>query len=378
MATIDERRGHSPLDAALDIFRIRQVFNGIVRTRDVVTAIRSDGAFLDAVRRGILPLPSDHRPPPRDIFGPLRGAAPPPLPGRVGVVASGGSGALASLAGVAKALEDSGTPVSVYSVCSGSALFGFPLGAGMTPDETAEFTASIRPEDYVDIGWREIAALVPTLARGWCGLLRGDKLEALYRSQLGDLTLAQLRTPTYAPVWNIEHNRLDYVGPRTHPDMPVAHAIRMAVSLPLFIQPVVLDGQSWCDGGIVDIFPVRPVLDIEPAVEVAVAVNCFYPHEFGGEDVTGWDRRPLSIVSAASQVRTCQQAELAREHLARLRGAARTLLVEPVPYGKVAGTGFYEQFLDTREWPEFMRAGRAAMLDSLRRAAPQRDRLTAA
>jgi len=372
MASIEEPRGHSPLDAALDIFRIRQVFNAIVRTRDVVTAVRSDTALLDAVRRGILPLPSDRRPPPRHIFGPLRGAAPPPLPGRVGVVASGGSGALASLTGVAKALEDSGTRVSVYSVCSGSALFGFPLGAGMTPDEVAEFTASIRPEDYVDIGWREIAAFVPTLGRGWCGLLRGDKLEAFYRGQLGDLTLAQLRTPTYAPVWNIEHNRLDFVGPRTHPDMPVAHAIRMAVSLPLFIQPVVLDGQSWCDGGIVDIFPVRPVLDIEPAVQVAVAVNCFYPHEFGGEDVTGWDRRPLSIVSAASQVRTCQQAELAREHLARLRGAARTLLVEPVPYWKVAGTGFYEQFLDTREWPEFMRAGRTAMLASLRRQAPAR------
>ena len=138
MAAIDDRRGHSPLDAALDIFRIRQVFNVIVRTRDVVTAIGGDTAFLDAVRRGLLPLPSDRRPPPRHVFGPLRRTAPPPLPGRVGVVATGGSGALAALIGVAKALQDSGTGVSVYSVCSGSALFGFPLGAGMTPGEAAE------------------------------------------------------------------------------------------------------------------------------------------------------------------------------------------------------------------------------------------------
>jgi len=94
--------------------------------------------------------------------------------------------------------------------------------------------------------------------------------------------------------------------------------------------------------------------------------------------VTGWDRRPLSIVSAASQVRTCQQAELAREHLARLRDEARTLLIEPVPYGKVAGTGFYEQFLDTREWPEFMRAGRAAMLAALREAGSPAGRVSAA
>jgi len=109
----------------------------------------------------------------------------------------------------------------------------------------------------------------------------------------------------------------------------------------LFGAAKALDGLSWCDGGIVDIFPVRPVLDLEPAVDAAVAVNGLYPHEFSGEDITGWDARPLS------------------------RGA-RTLLVEPVPYRKVAGTGFYQQLLDTREWPEFMRAGRAAMLAALR------------
>ncbi len=365
MVTTDRQRSRSALDAALDVFRMRQYFNVIVGARDVARAVRSDARFLDTVRRGLVPLPLDRWPAPGQVFGPLPGPAPAPLEGRVGVVATGGSGALASLVGVAKALEDSGTEVSVYSVCSGSALFGFPLGAGMPPEEVAEFTASMRPVDYIDVGWREIASLLPTLARGWCGILRGDKLEAFYRRHFGELTLAQLRTPTYAPVWNVEHNRLDFIGPRTHPDLPVARAVRMAVSLPLFVQPVVLGEQSWCDGGIVDIFPVRPVLDIEPAVDAAVAVNGFYPHEFGGEDVAGWDTRPLSIVAAASQVRTCQQVQLAREHLARLRRAARTILVEPVPYWKVAGTGFYEQFIDTREWPQFMRAGREAALAAL-------------
>lgn len=68
-------------------------------------------------------------------------------------------------------------------------------------------------------------------------------------------------------------------------------------------------------------------------------------------------------------MRTCQQAGLARENLARLRREARTLLVEPVPYWKVGGTGFYKQFLDNGEWPEFMRAGRAATLAALREQA---------
>jgi NTE family protein len=365
----DDSGRRTALDAAVDIHRVRQYFNVIVRAGDIALAAGQDARFLRALRRGMLPLPTDRRPAPGRVFEPAQGAAPPRLAGRVGVVATGGSGAMACLVGVAKALEDSGTPVSVYSVCSGSALFGFPLGAGLTPDEVAELTASVRAADYIDVGWREMAALVPTLARGWNGILRGDKLEAFYRSHLGDLTLRQLRTPTYAPIWNVEHNRLAFVGPRTYPDMPVAHAIRMAVSMPLLMRPVVLDELSWCDGGIVDIFPVRPVLDIEPPVDVAVAVNAFYPTEFQGDDMTGWGDRLFSIVAAAAQVRTCQHVELAREHLARLRRGVRTLLVEPVPYRKVAGTGFYGQFLDNSEWPEFMRAGRSAMLDVLRQQA---------
>ena len=99
MAASEGGRSHGALDAALDIFRVRQYFNVIVRARDVATAVRSDARFLDTVRRGILPLPFDRQPAPRHIFGPLRSPAPPPLAGRVGVVATGGSGALASLIG---------------------------------------------------------------------------------------------------------------------------------------------------------------------------------------------------------------------------------------------------------------------------------------
>jgi NTE family protein len=375
MTSAAGERSSSPLDVALDVFRMKQYFDVVVRAREVASAVTRDVRFIDTVRRGLLPLPFDRRPsPPSQVFGTSVAPVPPGLAGRVAVVTTGGSGALASLVGVARALEETGTAVSVYSVCSGAALFGFPLGAGMSAVEVAELTASMVPRQYVDLGWRELALLIPTLGRGWAGLLRGDRIEAFYRRHLGDLTLGRLAIPTYAPIWNVEHNRLDYLGPRTYPDLPVARAIRMAVSLPLFVQPVTLDGLSWCDGGLVDIFPVHPVLDLEPPVDRAIALNGFYPHDFEGEDATGWERRPLSIVNAAAQVRTSQQAQLARENIARLRAAAETVLVEPVPYQKVAGTGFYEQFIDTTEWPEFMRAGRASMLDTLRVPAEGRRR----
>jgi NTE family protein len=133
-----------------------------------------------------------------------------------------------------------------------------------------------------------------------------------------------------------------------------------------------MNGGFWCDGGIVDIFPVRPVLDIEEPCEVALALNCFYPPEFAGEDATGWEHRAASILYIASQARTCQQAELARQNLRRLRAHTHVLLVEPVPYTKVQGLGFYRQFLDTTDWPQFMRAGRRTCREALQADANRR------
>ncbi len=233
----------------------------------------------------------------------------------VALIATGGSGALASVVGVARGLEEAGVRPSVISLCSGSALFGFPIAAGIPAEEVAAFTLALSPDDYVDVDWPRMLRLLPTGARGFAGVIRGDALERSYRRLLGDMTLGDLPIPAYVPIWNIEENRLEYLGSRTYPDVTVARAIHMAVTLPLFIEPVALGGYHWCDGGIVDIFPVHPVLDIEEPCDVALAINGFYPPGFVGEDATGWQHRLGSIFYVASQVRTCQQIQLAARTL---------------------------------------------------------------
>lgn len=362
------------LDSVLDVFRLRQYFDVVVRARDVLSEVRRDAGFVDLVRRALLPLPVDRRRP--VDRRPFPSGRPVELPAlrdrRIAVVATGGSGALASVVGVVRAFEEAGLQPSALAMCSGSALFGFPLAAGVPAEEVADFVLSFHPADYVDVDWRKLAMLVPTAGRGFAGLLVGDRLEQTYRRLLGDRTLGELAIPAYAPVWNVERNRTEYLGPRTHPELPVARAVHMAVALPLFFDPVPLDGGYWCDGGIVDIFPVHPVLDIEPRPDAVLAVNGFYPPGFAGEDASGWRDRRLSIVDVASQVRTSQQAQLARENLARLRAATEVHLLEPVPYDTVKGAGFYRQFLDTADWPEFMRAGRIAAADALEQAAVSR------
>jgi len=349
------------LSAALDVFRLRQYFNVITATREWVDGIRDDAGLLDDVRRATFTLPGERprrverRPfPPSDPFGVewLEGK-------RLALMATGGSGALASVVGAARALEEAGVRPAVISLCSGSALFGFPVAAGIPAAEVAEFLLGFEPDDYVDVDWRTLGALVPTVGRGFAGVIRGERIEATFRRLLGDRTLGELEIPAYAPVWCVEENRLEYIGPRTHPDLTVARAIRMAIALPLFVKPVPLDGRFWCDGGLVDIFPVRPVLELEQPCDAALAINGFYPPDFAGEDASGWQERRASILYVASQVRTCQQTELARINLRRLRAATEVLMIEPVPYDKVRGVGFYRQFLNPSEWPTFMRSGRA-------------------
>lgn len=364
----------TPLDLVLDIHRVRQYFDTVLRAGEFAAALRQDAGFLDALRRTVLPLPGERRQRPVNPFRPDRpagrsaggprvgrtaGRSAEGLPaGRLAVVAGGGSGATACLVGVAQALADTGRRPDLYSLCSGSALFGFPLAAGLAPVEVADLLLGLEPRECVDVAWRSLAAAPIRLGRGFTGLLRGDRIEAYFRRHLGGRTLGELPIPAYAPIWSVQHNRLEYLGPRTHPDLPVARAIRMSISMPLFFEPVELAGQHWCDGGIVDIMPVHPVLELEPPVAAAVAVNVFYPPGFAGEDATGWERAPASILRAASQVRTSQHIALARANLDRLRGACPTLLLEPVPYVAVRGTGFYRQFVDTAQWPDFMRAGR--------------------
>ena len=360
----------TPVDAATDIFRVKQYFGVALELREWARTVRTDAGFVDLVRRAVLPLPW-WGPPRAPAVAPLpvfRSRAPGRLAGkRVAVASSGGSGALASLVGVARALEETRTPVSCWSLCSGGALFGFPLAAGRSADEVAELLLGLTARDLVDVDWGGLARAPMRLGRGLTGVVRGERIEETCRRLVGDLTLGDLPVPAYAPIWNVEENRVEYLGPRTYPQVSVAKAIRMALALPPVFEPVALGGYHWCDGGIVDILPVHPVLDMEAPPDVVLAVNGFHPPGLRGEDATGWDDQSLSILQLAGQVRSSQHVQLARENLARLRAAVPDVrLIEPVPYDVVRGTGFYRQFLDPTDWPTFIRAGYDAARAALR------------
>ncbi|MGZ6140941.1 MAG: patatin-like phospholipase family protein, partial [Myxococcaceae bacterium] len=275
---------------------------------------------------------------------------------KVAVVVSGGSGATSACVGVQRAFEEASLEPAALSASSGSVLFAVLWACGIDSAAVARFWLGLRRADYVDVDWAALARSAGHAMGGWGGLLRGEALERSIRGLVGDRRLGETRLPFSMPVWNIDRNRVEVLGTRATPDVPVAVAARVAIAIPIFVEPVQLGANAYGDGGIVDIFPVRPVLEVAP--DRILGLNCYLPAGFEGEDVTGWRERSFGILRASGQLRWSGMVALAREQ-ARLAGDRLTLL-QPVSYEAVRGGKFYETFVDRRRWPGFMNAGREA------------------
>jgi NTE family protein len=336
---------------------------------DLAEDLREDFSFVRVLARQLLR--GADAPPgldPAAVFAPLR---PQPLPAlrrkRIGIVASGGSGATASLIGVKRAFEEAGLEVAALSACSGSMLFASLWACGLSSDEMAEFWLTLRSRDYVDPDWLELARAGLRRFRDFGGILRGEAVERSFRRRLGAMSLGRTPVPLHAVAWNVDRNRIEYLGSRTTPRLAVARAVRTAISIPLFVEPVRIGRHLYGDGGVVSIFPVRPLVDLEEPFDLVLGINCYCPPHFLGEDIGNWRRQDWAILRASGQLRWCVYLELAREN-ARLLGD-RLTLIHPVPYAEVRGARFYESFLDRRGWPGFMRAGQRAARSALRRMA---------
>ena len=56
-------------------------------------------------------------------------------------------------------------------------------------------------------------------------------------------------------VTNVTRRSAEYLGPDTHPDMPISTAVRMSCSVPLYFGAVKYDDCWYVDGSIIDNFP---------------------------------------------------------------------------------------------------------------------------
>jgi len=345
---------------------LRVLFDLTTLGREVAADLREDLSFAKTLARRLTPLARFEKAPqvPDPIFDPEVPLSVPSLKGkRIALCASGGSGATAALCGIKRALEEAGLEVAAISACSGATLFGSLWAMGLSAEDIARFWLSLRTSDYLDPDWTRVGRGLVRGFRRWGGVVRGDALERIYDERLGGALLGDTEIPFWAVVWNIDRNQVEFLSTRDNPGIPLARAVRCAISIPIFVEPVRIGEHLYGDGGIVDVFPARPILDELDSYDLVIGVNSYLPADFEGTDVGGWYDHPLAILEASGQLRYAIYLELAREHVRDFGSKLR--LLQPVPHEEVRGAKFYESFLDRSSWHRFMRLGHQAMRDVL-------------
>src|SRR3954452_5879694 len=309
----------TPLDT-LDPFNMKVQLS---RLNDVGALGRRMVSDLDAVRtarRALLPLPlvDRQRKAPTKIFPPFKGRPIPSLRNKkIGLVLSGGSGACVTLCGVARALEEAGVEPEAISFCSGSALWGSMMAAGLSGQEMVDQSLNWQSQDYLDSGWTGLPRVALAAMRGFSGLAKGEAVEKLFDRQLWHMSLGETMIPVYAPVYNIDCGKLETFGSKITPELTVAEIVRIAVALPLLVEAVRVGEHLYADGGVVDVFPAQPLLDHEK-LDLVIGVNSILPRGFEVEDISGWTDRPLGFMTGSRQISYAGPLELARRSVRRL------------------------------------------------------------
>jgi NTE family protein len=211
---------------------------------------------------------------------------------RIGLVLGGGGARGAAHIGVLKELERLRIPVDAIAGTSMGAVVGSLYASGKTPDELEELVLSIDWADaFVDSTRRQDlsfrrkqddSAFPVKLELGVRGgevqlpkgLIQGQKLQLILREQLlhvSDISdFDQLPTPFRAVASDIETGE-----PHVMSGGDLALAARASMSAPGIFSPVVVDGRSLVDGGLVGNVPVEVIHDMD--VDIVIAVDVEFP-----------------------------------------------------------------------------------------------------
>ncbi len=240
------------------------------------------------------------------------------------VLGSGGARGLAHI-GVIQALEEQGWQIASIAGSSMGALVGGLYAAGKL-DDYRQWVCNIRRFDVLRL---------LDLSLGSSGLVKGERLIATLRQQLGDAAIEQLAIPFTAVATELQEGREIWLTQGSLFD-----AIRASIGIPLFFHPYQHQGRMLIDGGVINPVPLAPVFRDNHQKLIAVNLNgpALPPAELqtllGEEKSHGlqqrlsefWARLPrthahnetlqLGMLEVASQALELMQEVIARQRLA--------------------------------------------------------------
>ncbi len=161
---------------------------------------------------------------------------------KTGLVLSGGGARGFAHLGVIQALNEAGIFPDIISGTSAGALAGVLYADGYSPKEILKLFNTGSRLDFMR----------PALPRE--GLLQISGVTKVLKANLRASTFEELKTPLVVAATDLHNGKAVYFSKGNLLDPVIASA-----SIPVLFQPVIINGISYVDGGVLDNLPVRPI-----------------------------------------------------------------------------------------------------------------------
>lgn len=163
---------------------------------------------------------------------------------KIGIVLSGGGIRGIAHLGVMKAFNNVGIKFSHVSGTSAGSIAGAFYAAGMDPEEVLNVFVKTRLLKFI------------RPAMGSLGLINIEYLTGLLKEYLPNENIEDLKVPLTIATTNFSEGSLVYFDKG-----PLIRAVLASSCIPGIFKPIMIDGQMYVDGGILNNFPVEPLLN---------------------------------------------------------------------------------------------------------------------
>jgi NTE family protein len=162
---------------------------------------------------------------------------------KIGLVLSGGGSRGIAHLGMIKALLEFEVPIDIISGSSSGAIAGALFSYGYAPDEILTIVSEIS----------FLKLLKPAISK--TGLLRMDSTENLFRKYFAEDDFNALKIPLTVCTTDLCRGRSVYFS-----EGPLLKPLMASSCIPVFFDPINIDGELYVDGGLLNNFPTQPLL----------------------------------------------------------------------------------------------------------------------
>ena len=171
---------------------------------------------------------------------------------RVGIVlSSGGARGVYAHTGFVQALHELDIKISAVSGCSAGAIVGGIFASGTNIKSWTSALTALKPGQFWRPSWfRLVWSLLVRKWQGYTGLSSMDAASEFCLTQLKAKTYKKCEIPFTALAINIGTDKKTLFS-----SGDLAPAMVASAAIPMLYQPVVINGEYYCDGALVDLAP---------------------------------------------------------------------------------------------------------------------------